>query len=66
MGKSLKRLNKLLDNFESNCLLRDCTIDTILSIDQNYSEDCEYCEYCPLFVAHNKLCMLELNVHLLK
>ena len=63
MGMYLRILNKLLDNLESNCLLRDCTIDTILGIDQNYSEDCKY---CPLFTAHNKLCMLELNVHLLK
>ena len=59
MGKSLKRLNKLLDNFESNCLLRDCTLDSILSIDQSCSE--EDCEYCPFSTAHNKLCMLELN-----
>ena len=58
MGMYLRILNKLLDNFESNCLLGDCTIDTILGIDQNYSEDCKY---CPLFTAHNKLCMLELN-----
>ena len=60
MGKSLKRLNKLLDNFESNCLLRDCTLDSILNIDQSCSE--EDCEYCPFFTAPNKLCMLELNV----
>ena len=59
MGKSLKRLNKLLDNFESNCLLRDCTLDSILSIDQSCGE--EDCEYCPFFTAHTKLCMLELN-----
>lgn len=59
MGKSLKRLNKLLDNFESNCLLRDCTLDSILSIDQSCGE--EDCEYCPFFTVHNKLCMLELN-----
>ena len=59
MGKSLKRLNKLLDNFESNCLLRDCTLDSILNIDQSCGE--EDCEYCPFFTAHNKFCMLELN-----
>ena len=58
MGKSLKRLNKLLDNFESNRLLKDCALDTILRIDQGFSEECEY---CPFFTAHNKLCMLELN-----
>lgn len=64
MGMYLRRLNKLLDNFESNCLLRDCTLDSLLNIDQSCSE--EDCEYCPFFTAHNKLCMLELNVRLLK
>lgn len=64
MGMYLRRLDKLLDNFEFNCLLRDCTLDSILSIDQSCSE--EDCEYCPFFVAHNKLCMLELNTHLLR
>ncbi len=60
----LRRLNKLLDNFESNCLLRDCALDTILRIDQSCSE--EDCEYCPLFTAHTKTCMLELNVRILR
>ena len=59
MGIGSRRLNKLLDNFESSCLLRDCTLDSILSIDQSCGE--EDCEYCPLFISHNKLCMLELN-----
>lgn len=63
MEMDLRRLSKLLDNFESNCLLRDCALDTILRIDQGFSEECEY---CPLFIAHTKLCMLELNVRLLK
>ena len=63
MGMSLRRFNKLLDNFESNYLLRDCALDTILRIDQGYSEECEY---CPLFIAHTKLCMLELNVRILR
>lgn len=63
MGMSLRRLNKLLDNFESNCLLRDCALDTILRIDQGFSEECEY---CLLFTANIKVCMLELNVRLLK
>lgn len=63
MGMSSRRLNKLLDNFESNRLLKDCALDTILRIDQNYSEDCEY---CPLFTANTKVCMLELNVRILK
>ena len=60
----LRRLNKLLDNFESNRLLKDCALDTILRIDQSYSE--EDCEYCPLFTANIKVCMLELNVRILK
>lgn len=63
MGMYLRRLDKLLDNFESNCLLRDCALDTILRIDQGFSEECEY---CPLFTANIKVCMLELNVRLLK
>lgn len=60
MGMYLRRLDKLLDNFEFNRLLRDCTLDSILNIDQSCGE--EDCEYCPFFTAHNKLCMLELNV----
>ena len=59
----LRRLNKLLDNFESNRLLKDCALDTILRIDQGFSEECAY---CPLFTDNTKVCMLELNVRILK
>lgn len=64
MGMYLRRLDKLLDNFEFNRLLRNCTLDSILNIDQSCGE--EDCEYCPFFTAHNKLCMLELNTRLLR
>lgn len=62
MGRGLERLARLLTSLDIKYMHEDCVIDTLLRADYIYRESCKYCP----FLTHPSLCMLGLDVRLLK
>lgn len=60
MGRGLERLARLT-SLDIKYMREDCVIDALLRADYIY----ENCKYCP-FLTHPSLCMLGLDVRLLK